>query len=551
MINPVGIISLFGAVAMSLYIYKKILGLDFTAVVTLAAIAYSAAIPAVILLLVGLVPLSEARHLTILPSLLIILAVSAFVGFVTKDKIKNILPAAYVSTAIYLGVYGFARLVWEWVITLAHNIYVMVLIRNGATEAGHIPPLFFHMQQARPVIYTPLFFLAALFLVLTVIFVKLLFKIKYLKSKLFLESFGNKYIVLILSTVIYVSLYSVGLIADIFYNFRTEVIVEGVVPGIDIPNAIEYHGFNEAAYVFISDSLTAFKFLCVLGMFWWWRHQAFSAYRQRHKEKIIQECLSEMENLRKSNAALSKTMHKDNKLIPAMYNAVAKFLDIAKSNLNKQELLEGSGILQHLDEIMQERKDVIIKIVNKQNSLPLTGIGRVDNVLYYMQLKAANKEINFDFFAAYGIKEIAESQISAEKLSTLLADLIENAIIAVSCSEIKKVSVTLGIAEGCFEINIKDSGVPFEVETFANLGIKKSTAYADAGGSGIGYLTIFEILKETDASFIINEYNPIDCVFTKSIIICFDGKCGYSINSFRANEIWQCMKRTDVNICEL
>ena len=160
-----------------------------------------------------------------------------------------------------------------------------------------------------------------------------------------------------------------------------------------------------------------------------------------------------------------------------------------------------------------------------------------------MWLKASYKEIQFDLTVAENIQDIAKNQLPAGKLSTLLADLIENAIIAVSNVAHKKISVEMGIIDDCFEISIQDSGIPFEIETLANLGFKKSTTHADTGGSGIGYMTIFEILNESGASLSITEYAPEIYAFTKSIKIRFDGNSEYTISSFRANEIGLSEKR--------
>lgn len=57
-------------------------------------------------------------------------------------------------------------------------------------------------------------------------------------------------------------------------------------------------------------------------------------------------------------------------------------------------------------------------------------------------------------------------------------------------------------------------------------------------GSGIGFMTTFETLKECKASLIIEERHEVkDNDYTKAVIIRFDGKNEYKIRSFRANEI--------------
>ena len=40
-----------------------------------------------------------------------------------------------------------------------------------------------------------------------------------------------------------------------------------------------------------------------------------------------------------------------------------------------------------------------------------------------------------------------------------------------------------------------DNGVDFEVDTLAKLGLERVTTHKDTGGSGIGFMTTFETLK--------------------------------------------------------
>jgi hypothetical protein len=94
----------------------------------------------------------------------------------------------------------------------------------------------------------------------------------------------------------------------------------------------------------------------------------------------------------------------------------------------------------------------------------------------------------------------------------------------------------MGIADGCFELSIQDSGIPFEAETLANLGLKKTTTHIDTGGSGIGYLTVFEILSESGASLSITECATGNYAFTKSIKVRFDGKSKYIVYASEAGE---------------
>jgi signal transduction histidine kinase len=280
-------------------------------------------------------------------------------------------------------------------------------------------------------------------------------------------------------------------------------------------------------------------------------------YQQRLEEHNIEKYLAEIEEkdkkiteLCESNDFLSKVVHRDNKLIPAMYNAVNSFLGCPE---NMDAKTEGMNFLNELEEIMQERKEMILKNQREYKSFPSTEIERIDAILNYMALRAAENDIEFDFVLAGSvkdIKDIVEDVIPKQKSETLLADLIENAIIATSSSTRRRILVTMGIVDDCHEITVQDSGIPFEAETLAKLGVEKSTTHADSGGSGIGYLTVFEILNESGASLTITEYAPESYVFSKSVKVRFDKKSEYIIKSFRANDLELPAERKGMHVIE-
>ena len=51
-----------------------------------------------------------------------------------------------------------------------------------------------------------------------------------------------------------------------------------------------------------------------------------------------------------------------------------------------------------------------------------------------------------------------------------------------------------------------DTGVDFEIDTLVKLGLEAVTTNEDRGGTGTGFMTTFETMKETKASLIITEY---------------------------------------------
>lgn len=95
--------------------------------------------------------------------------------------------------------------------------------------------------------------------------------------------------------------------------------------------------------------------------------------------------------------------------------------------------------------------------------------------------------------------------------------------------------LVFGIRDSFYELCIYDSGIPFEVETLVNFGIKPASTHTDEGGTGIGLLTTFETINSSNASLIIDENTHTN--YTKSIKIKFDKKHEYIICTNRSAEI--------------
>ena len=157
-----------------------------------------------------------------------------------------------------------------------------------------------------------------------------------------------------------------------------------------------------------------------------------------------------------------------------------------------------------------------------------------------MQEEAENKGIKFEAKISGSINYLIEKIIDQSRLETLLGDHIKDAIIAIehSTNTYKRILVTIGIIDDCYEIRIYDTGIEFEIETLLKLGTEAITTHKETGGSGIGFMTTFETLKETKASLVIEEKQPMNNTdYTKIVAIRFDGKSEYRIKSYRAEKI--------------
>ena len=145
-------------------------------------------------------------------------------------------------------------------------------------------------------------------------------------------------------------------------------------------------------------------------------------------------------------------------------------------------------------------------------------------MLSYFQKECFENNIEFIFKLDCNINKIIDNLISKNELETLLGDLLRNAIIAINHSNNKyrSIMIVLGIKENYYELDIFDSGIPFELNTLLNLGIQKCSTHLNEGGTGIGFITTFETLQNTKSSIIITEMDSE--IYSKCIGIRFDKK---------------------------
>lgn len=163
---------------------------------------------------------------------------------------------------------------------------------------------------------------------------------------------------------------------------------------------------------------------------------------------------------------------------------------------------------------------------------------------------ALAQNINFSLHITGNIVKMTENIISGEDLSHLLADLLENAMIAIGDNEVRSLSVCLCHDENTSTLEISDSGNAFDVQLFEDFGQTRHTTHKDSGGSGIGLMDIWKIKKQYRASLHIIEYTPGTSIFTKKIALFFDRKNHYLIQSYRRNEIERVHMRNDMFVLQ-
>ena len=250
------------------------------------------------------------------------------------------------------------------------------------------------------------------------------------------------------------------------------------------------------------------------------------AEQLKEKDEIIAKLNEELSNVLKIN-------HKYNHRISAVEAGYKQLL----SKLNAD--VEFGEMLDLVEKLSKEYKDEVIQNTKHLAKLESTNVYGIDNILSYMQTEAYNNNIDFGLKINDSISYMVDKIIPQNKLETLIGDHIRDSIIAINCnnSDNKKILVMLGLMNGAYEFSVYDSGIEFEINTLMKLGLEQVTTHKDDGGTGIGFMTTFETLKTSNASLIIEEYEPSDTGYSKAVIIRFDGKNEYKVRSYRACEI--------------
>lgn len=262
---------------------------------------------------------------------------------------------------------------------------------------------------------------------------------------------------------------------------------------------------------------------CGLGFIILWKKHVTNKYHtQIHMrnetlyEERIKEYENENNNLLNQNAELSKIIHRDNKLIPAMVMAVKELIINAPNNA------ELKGLLEQLEDLSAEHREVIENYQAKSDVLPKTNIIPIDAVLHFILSKAKQYNIEFNVnISNDSISELLSKITDMTDLTTILCDLGENAIIATKSITEGKILIAFEYSESnepciCFY----DNGHLFDEKVIANMGKRRITTHKNDGGSGIGLMTLFEILNKYNASFCLDERQSNE--FTKCIRLTFD-----------------------------
>jgi len=227
-----------------------------------------------------------------------------------------------------------------------------------------------------------------------------------------------------------------------------------------------------------------------------------------------------------------------NKDIRAKQTIIHNYVERINS-MEKIALKYGGELLESVQNLKKDFRDALGNIKGK-NYLQSTKVRDIDILFEYFAEEFINDNIIFNVMVDGSIKYMIDNVIEQGKLLIIIANHLKNAQIAVNASgnPSRLITAIIGLPNDCYEFTVLDSGISFEIDTLSSLGKECVTTHADTGGSGIGLMTTFEIMKEYGASLIIDEKPPSEFDYTKSITVRFDGENKYIIESYRSEYIY-------------
>ena len=264
-------------------------------------------------------------------------------------------------------------------------------------------------------------------------------------------------------------------------------------------------------------------------------------YKQKLLQQNIESYKEEIKEKDEKIKELSDEKFKISKLNHEFYNR-QRALELKVEEFINNANMEASGELSIIDQIknMTDEYSTKQQEINNVSSIPKTGITEIDDMFAYMQSECNKNKIEFILKINGNIYHLINNIIARDRLVTLIGDHLRDAIIAInnSSNTYRSIMAILGMKDNTYEFRVYDTGIEFEIETLLKLGLEPATTHKDQGGTGIGFITTFETLKETKASLVIEENHPEnDKDYTKCVSIKFDGKNEYKIISYRADKI--------------
>ena len=309
------------------------------------------------------------------------------------------------------------------------------------------------------------------------------------------------------------------------------------------------------------DRLTAYvcTSLFILGflLIYWWNYHITQTYRRYLKKNeinslniLLEEKNKEIAFLRSDNDRLARAIHKDNKIIPIICNAVLDSND-NRIPLDLSQWETDSPLSLKLKQLYNDRCKILEEHKNTDKNVPQTAFEFTNATISFMYSEAKKSGIPFQIILFDDLRSTIPEVIREDDFNHLLSDLLTNALNA--CANISDASIVayLGKTEKTSAIRIYNTGSMFHMDTLKNLGLCRHTTHPDTGGSGIGLMDIWMLKEKYRATLLIDEITDGSSseIYT-CVNILFNHKNHYIIQSDRHKELSSYINRPDVMILE-
>lgn len=315
------------------------------------------------------------------------------------------------------------------------------------------------------------------------------------------------------------------------------VVVVSMFESTKVSNNSNTHDIANIFYLLGVALLLIFSFLLYI----WWNTMSHQAYLLKAKERENERLTNELEfykaklqEYQQEHEKLARLIHRDNKLIPSLQYSVQELLLQAVESEDIKLVGLAKELSSQLKNEKCSRKLEIEHLLQKPENFPATKIIGVDQYLLYFYHECHKKNIQFTCNLEADLSSIFSTRddfMTVKEFCTLLSDLLENAKIAISYSNTSEnyIHLFIGWTDEHLVMEISDSGIPFTKETLFHYGETKYTTHKKDGGSGIGIMETWKLLKKQQASLLIDESISLSKPFTKKIILTFDGCNRYEL----------------------
>ena len=271
-------------------------------------------------------------------------------------------------------------------------------------------------------------------------------------------------------------------------------------------------------------------------MIYWIKREISAEYVRRVRERnltILEGSLAEkdkeLDSLLSDSERLAEVIRSDGELLRLLIEKAAVGSDPQ----------ETAVVAEKVEELYSRRSGAVKAMERHGHVVCDTGDNSVDAVLRFMANIAESSGIDFDVDVKTDVGHLLGGDIDRRTFNTILADLAENAIISAGKVKERHVEVMFLCNDECLCLEVFDSGERFDLNVLKKMGSQRITTRACEGGSGIGLMTLFNALRNTGASFTIEEFRMGDGSekFSKSVSVTFDHSSRLRIISDRAEEL--------------